>query len=296
ADDPFGQGGHPARPPSGRPVLSGEGARPEALRRGGSPVPGPERRLRADRQGGAPPRGCRAHVHHRTGVIDAPPTARGSRRRVRRDGFCGISIPTGASRRPGHRSGRPEGGGPAGDGRIARLLAAGRTDAGVHALGQVVAFDTTSSIPGDRFAPALNRHLPDGVVVRRSWEAEASFHPQYGAVSKEYRYLLLTRKEPTALARHRAWWVPRELDLEAMREAAAGLTGRHDFAAFASTGSSARSTVRTVYRLDLLPQPPWLVVAVEGDGFLYRMVRRLVAGLVEVGRGRMAPADLTRRL
>lgn len=181
-------------------------------------------------------------------------------------------------------------------GESPRLLAAGRTDAGVHALGQVVAFDTTSSIPGDRFAPALNRHLPDGVVVRRSWEAEASFHPQYGAVSKEYRYLLLTRKEPTALARHRAWWVPRELDLEAMREAAAGLTGRHDFAAFASTGSSARSTVRTVYRLDLLPQPPWLVVAVEGDGFLYRMVRRLVAGLVEVGRGRMAPADLTRRL
>lgn len=177
-----------------------------------------------------------------------------------------------------------------------RLLAAGRTDAGVHAVGQVVAFDTASSIPGDRFGLALNRHLPDGVVVRRSWEAEGTFHPQYDAVSKEYRYVLLTRAEPTALARRRAWWVPRSLDLDGMREAAAGLTGRHDFAAFASGGSSVQTTVRTLYRLDLVARSPWLVVIAEGDGFLYRMVRRLVAGLVEVGRGRMAPDALARRL
>lgn len=177
-----------------------------------------------------------------------------------------------------------------------RLRAAGRTDAGVHALGQVVAFDTASSIPGDRFARALNAHLPDGLVVRRSWEAEADFHPQYQAVSKEYRYLVLTRREPTALARRRAWWVPRPLDRAAMEAAASGLTGRHDFTAFASTGSSVRTTVRTLYRLEVEARPPWLVVIAEADGFLYRMVRRLVAGLVEVGRGRMAPDALARRL
>ncbi|HEY8531649.1 MAG TPA: tRNA pseudouridine(38-40) synthase TruA [Limnochorda sp.] len=177
-----------------------------------------------------------------------------------------------------------------------RLLAAGRTDAGVHALGQVVAFDTASSIPGNRFPQALNPYLPDGVVVRRSWEARPSFHPRYEAVSKEYRYLVLNRREPTALARRRAWWVPQALDEAAMKAAAAGLAGRHDFAAFASTGSSARTTVRTLYRLDVLVQEPWLVVVAEADGFLYRMVRRLVAGLVEVGRGRMTPEALVRRL
>lgn len=178
----------------------------------------------------------------------------------------------------------------------ARLLAAGRTDAGVHALGQVVCFDTESSIPAARFGPALNRYLPEGLVVRRSWEVSASFHPRYGAVSKEYRYLILNRAEPSALARRRAWWIGSRLDDDVMTEAASSLTGRHDFAAFACTGSSARTTVRTVYSLQVEKRPPWLVVIAEADGFLYRMVRRLVGGLVQVGLGRMSPAELARRL
>lgn len=181
-------------------------------------------------------------------------------------------------------------------GARARILAAGRTDAGVHALGQVVCFDTESPIPAARFGPALNRHLPEGLVVRRAWEVAPSFHPRYGAVSKEYRYLILNRAEPSALARRRAWWIGSRLDDQAMAEAALGLTGRHDFAAFVSSGSSARSTVRTVHSLQVEKRPPWLVIIAEADGFLYRMVRRLVGGLVQVGLGRMSPAELVRRL
>jgi tRNA pseudouridine38-40 synthase len=179
-----------------------------------------------------------------------------------------------------------------------RVVGAGRTDAGVHALGQVVSFSTESCIPGDRFAPALNSLLPRDIRVLRSFEAPTGWNARYGAISKVYRYLTVPRgaARPSLAAgagvlEGRANLEYRDLDVGSMREAGQALLGTHDFAAFCASGSSVRTTVRTVKRLDVREER-WdalgvnlVVIEVEADGFLYNMVRIIAASLIEVGAG-----------
>ena len=141
------------------------------------------------------------------------------------------------------------------DGAPVNITAAGRTDAGVHARGQVANFFTDSRIPADKYAYALNTILPSGVVCLRSYEAPPDFHARFSATSKVYSYLILNRRQPSALYKTRAWHVPLPLDVGAMREAAPLFTGERDFHAFMSSGSPVRSTIRKVTRLEIETYP-----------------------------------------
>lgn len=170
-------------------------------------------------------------------------------------------------------------------GEEVRVLAAGRTDAGVHALGQVVVFDTCSVIPAQRFAPALNSWLPEDVQIVSSEECAPDFNPRHAALSKTYRYLIYRQKAGYTLWRRYAHFYDRPLDLEAMQAAARLVVGRHDFAAFMASGSAVKDTVREVYSFEVREEMPWLTMEINGNGFLYHMVRNLAGSLLEVGRG-----------
>lgn len=166
---------------------------------------------------------------------------------------------------------------------------AGRTDAGVHALGQVVSFATEASIPVARFPAALNGLLPPDVVVKESEEVDVLFHARYSAVAKEYRYLIWNGRLPSALWRRYSYHCPWPLDERAMQDGARYFEGRHDFIAFSATGSSVKSTVRNVISFRVSRYGDWLVMTVTADGFLYKMVRLMAGMLVAVGSGRCRP-------
>ena len=190
------------------------------------------------------------------------------------------------------------------DGRDVTVAGAGRTDAGVHALGQVAAFTLARELAPDALVRALNAHLPPDVRVLGADEAPPSFHPRFGARAKTYRYQLWNRDVLSPFERAYAWHVPGPLDVEAMRAAARLLEGRHDFAAFQATGSSVATTEREISVSRIVdcglrtaeecatesairsPQSAMITYEVSGSGFLRHMVRIIVGSLVEVGRGR----------
>jgi len=175
-------------------------------------------------------------------------------------------------------------------GEPVRLHAAGRTDAGVHALLQVVHFDTTASRPLSAWVRGVNRHLPDSVAVLWSRAVPEDFHARFSATGRHYRYLLLDRPVRPALGSGRVGWFAKPLVPEAMREAAAMLTGEHDFSAFRAAECQARSPVKTLHRLDISRQGDVLVFDLHASAFLHHMVRNIVGALVYVGAGRQPPA------
>jgi tRNA pseudouridine38-40 synthase len=172
-------------------------------------------------------------------------------------------------------------------GEQVRVLGAGRTDAGVSALGQVACFLTGSSVPSGRFAHALNSKLPHDVTVLSSDEAPPEFHPRSSAKRKLYRYVILNRAMRPAVGRARVAHVPGPLDVERMREAAGALLGTHDFASFTTAEAArAKDTTRTVTRLDISRDGDRVTFEIESPGFLMHMVRTIAGSLVEVGRGK----------
>ncbi|MHC4600183.1 MAG: tRNA pseudouridine(38-40) synthase TruA [Planctomycetota bacterium] len=174
-------------------------------------------------------------------------------------------------------------------GRTVRIHGAGRTDAGVHALGQVAHFRTASPIPPHEMQRALNAHLPEDVAVRSVSEAPEDFHARYSARGKTYVYAVRLEGTSTVFDRRVVWTVRPALDVARMEEAAAMLRGRHDFRGLASVDEGV-SAERTLRRLELLQRPPYLLFVVEADGFLWKMVRRIVGSLVTVGRGKEEPS------
>lgn len=172
------------------------------------------------------------------------------------------------------------------------VTGAGRTDAGVHALGQVASVRVTSDLAVDSVRRALNSRLPPDIRVLTVEDAAPAFHARFDAVGKTYRYRIVTGEIVSPFDRWFVWHLPARLNTDAMREAAAHLCGRHDFAAFQSAHSSVTETVRTVTRLDLNPAGDGLMVEVHGDGFLRHMVRAIVGTLVDVGAGRRDPASV----
>jgi tRNA pseudouridine38-40 synthase len=168
---------------------------------------------------------------------------------------------------------------------------ASRTDAGVHARGQVAAVMTTTPIPVDNLPRAIDDHLPLDVAVVHVSLADPAFHPARDAQAKLYRYRIFNawRRPVTELAGRYAWHVPYPLDLERLRTAAVALVGTHDFAGFASQGSPRGSTVRTVRQIGVRRCLQEVLIDVEGGGFLYNQVRNMVGTLVEVGRGHWLP-------
>ncbi len=178
-----------------------------------------------------------------------------------------------------------------------RIHGSGRTDAGVHALGQVVSFTTSATIPTERFVPALNSVLPQDIVVCQAEEVAVDFHARFSAKKKTYRYYLDVGPVPNVLTRRYAHFASGVLDLEKLALGAQSLVGEHDFASFQASGSSVKTTVRRLYRVDVGSLVDGLVtIEVEGNGFLYNMVRIIVGTLLQVGKGRLQPADVERIL
>ena len=173
-----------------------------------------------------------------------------------------------------------------------RVAGSGRTDAGVHALGQVASFSTNSRLPADQLCRAFNALLPHDMAVLSVDEVPHGFHARRDAVRKVYRYHIDNGAIADLFTRLYRWHVRGPLDAEAMARAAGPLTGTHDFRSFEASGSRRQSSVRTVLRLDVTcrPRPGGRAICldVEANGFLYNMVRNLVGTLVEVGRGRRA--------
>jgi len=172
------------------------------------------------------------------------------------------------------------------------IIGASRTDTGVHALGQVCNFFTSSPIPADKFAYALNTILPEDIVIRGSEEVTPDFHARYSAKGKMYRYLYFNSPFPSALERNRAYHVFYPLDEAAMDRAAAHFLGTHDFTAFCATGGSTKTTVRTITKASVARKGELIEFTVAGNGFLYNMVRIMAGTLAEVGFGKIMPDEI----
>ncbi len=172
-----------------------------------------------------------------------------------------------------------------------RVIAAGRTDSGVHAVGQTVNFHTASQIPVERIPYALNSVLPSDIVVSRAEKVSELFHARYSAVSKVYSYTIDNAQHPRVLVRHCSLHLRAALNLSMMKQAAATLLGRHDFSSFMGSASSVKTTVRQLLRLDVDEADGFITITAEADGFLYNMMRIIVGTLVEVGSGKRE-ADL----
>jgi tRNA pseudouridine38-40 synthase len=166
---------------------------------------------------------------------------------------------------------------------------AGRTDAGVHALGQVAAFSTAIHHTPDTWRRALNALLPDDIAVRVAAEVDERFDPRRHARSRTYRYRIWNASVRSPLWRRHAWHVREWLDAVAMRRTATALIGEHDFAAFGGSPGPGRSTRRRILRGDVCRRGALVTFEIEGNAFLPHQVRRTVGALVEVGRGRLAP-------
>jgi tRNA pseudouridine38-40 synthase len=169
---------------------------------------------------------------------------------------------------------------------------AGRTDTGVHALGQVAHFHVDTRLDDERLLFALNHHVPRGVVVRALETCRDDFHARFDARGKRYLYLVLTSRFPPPFGREYCHWVHEPLDLAAMRAAAALLAGRHDFSAFAGAGSPRASNVRKLRPIHVVARRSRLLFAFAADGFLYNMARALTGTLLEVGRGKLTPGQV----
>lgn len=174
---------------------------------------------------------------------------------------------------------------------------AGRTDAGVHALGQVAHFDLEKDWPVDTVRNAVNFHLrPDPISIIACDVIEPGFDARFSAVGRHYLYRILARRAPPALDRNRVWWVPRPLDAAAMAAAAPALIGRHDFTTFRAAGCQAKSPFKTLDRLDVTVVGEEIRVEASARSFLHHQVRSIVGSLKYVGEGKWSAADLAAAL
>ncbi len=167
-----------------------------------------------------------------------------------------------------------------------------RTDAGVHAKGNLAVFDTESTIPPERFSYALNTYLPMDIRVLSSEEVPADYHPRFLKTEKTYTYRLQTGEMPDPLRQRYSWHISYPLDMAAMQEAAGYLKGEHDFKAFCSVHTDAKTTVREITDIGVSALSDEILITVKGYGFLYNMVRIITGTLVEAGRGRIKPIEI----
>lgn len=176
------------------------------------------------------------------------------------------------------------------------LIGAGRTDAGVHARGQVANFKTKSNIPLKNLKAALNGLLPEDIVVRHAVQVPDDFHARYDAKSKSYCYTILNSPLPSPFYRKYAYFFPHPLDTAAMKRAAKFLVGRHDFSSFRGAGMTRGNHIRKVKRLRISTEKELIRLDMEADGFLYNMVRIIAGTLLEAGRGKMVAGEVRRIL
>ena len=173
------------------------------------------------------------------------------------------------------------------------LTASGRTDAGVHALGQVANFKTNSNIPIEKIPIALNSNLKKSIVIKSAEEVEERFHSRLNCKRKTYRYIINNSKYGTAIYRNLETHIPMKLDIQKMQEAVKYFEGEHDFKAFKASGTSSKSSVRTIYKTEVIDAGnERIYIELTGNGFLYNMVRIIAGTLVEVGLGKIEPNEI----
>lgn len=178
-------------------------------------------------------------------------------------------------------------------GEEVELNASGRTDAGVHSLGQVANFKTNSELPIEKWPLALNANLKKTIVIKSAEKVDENFHSRLTCKKKTYRYVINNSKYGTAIYRNLETHIPQKLDIESMQKAVKYFEGEHDFKAFKASGTSAKSSVRTIYKADVIQMPEdRIYIELTGNGFLYNMVRIISGTLVDVGLGKINPDEI----
>lgn len=172
------------------------------------------------------------------------------------------------------------------------VLGASRTDAGVHAMGNVAVFDTNTKIPAEKLSYALNRSLPEDIVIQNSREVRKNFHPRKTESRKTYEYRIWNADFVQPFNRNYTHFVYSELDVKAMQEAAKYLLGEHDFTSFCSIKTQVPDHVRTIYELSVTKEQQLITIRIRGNGFLYNMVRIITGTLLQVGLHRMKPEEV----
>ena len=169
------------------------------------------------------------------------------------------------------------------------VIGASRTDAGVHAKGQVAVFETDTTIPTDKLALVINQYLPKDIVVNRCLECDKNFHPRYANMIKTYSYRIWTNEIPDPVMRKYTYYHYFPLDIDKMREATSYLIGEHDFASFCSAKSDVKNTVRIIYSIDIDKIENEIIFTFKGNGFLYNMIRMIVGVIIKIGNGYYEP-------
>lgn len=172
------------------------------------------------------------------------------------------------------------------------VIGASRTDAGVHALGNIAVFDTDSPIPADKFSYALNQRLPEDIRIQGSRAVAADFHPRHCTSRKTYEYRIYNAPFSLPTKRLYAYFTYAPLEIDLMREGASYLLGEHDFRSFCSVNTQARTTVRRIDAIEVCRQGGEIIIRIAGGGFLYNMVRIIAGTLMEVGRGQIPPEQV----
>ena len=175
-------------------------------------------------------------------------------------------------------------------------IGASRTDAGVHAMGNVAVFDTNTRIPGEKISYALNQRLPEDIRIQLSEEMPLDFHPRYCDSVKTYEYRILNRRFPVPTERLYSYFYHYKLDVEKMRAATSYLIGRHGFASFCGSGAQVKSTVRTIRSIEIERYEDMITIRISGEGFLYNMVRIIAGTLIEIGNGQYPPERMKKIL
>ncbi len=178
-------------------------------------------------------------------------------------------------------------------GEETNLIASGRTDAGVHALGQVANFKTNSNIPIEKIPIAINSNIKKSIVIKTAEEVDEKFHSRLTCKQKTYRYIINNTKQGTAIYRNLETHIPVKLDIKKMKKAIKYFEGQHDFKAFKASGTSSKSSVRTIYKAEIIEKENERIwIELTGNGFLYNMVRIIAGTLVDVGLGKISPEEI----
>ena len=172
------------------------------------------------------------------------------------------------------------------------IHSSGRTDAGVSAYNQVANFKIKSEIPVDTIPKALNAHLKKSIIVKSAEEVEDKFHSRYSCVGKKYMYVINNSKFGSAISRDSEYHFPQKLDIKKMKEAIKYFEGEHDFKGFKASGTSNKDSVRTIYKATIKTEGDRIYITLEGNGFLYNMVRIITGTLIDVGLGKIKPDEI----
>jgi len=177
-------------------------------------------------------------------------------------------------------------------GEKVELNASGRTDAGVHALRQVANFKTNSNIPIEKIPIAINTYLKKSIVIKNAEEVDERFHSRYNCKQKTYKYVINNNEYPSAIYRNFEYHIPQKLDVDAMKKAIKYFEGEHDFSGFKASGTSSKSSIRTIYKAEIKDENDRICIYLTGNGFLYNMVRIMAGTLVDVGVGKIKPEEI----